>query len=448
MIPELWPHQEETRRRYEQHPQALLDLSDAGTGKTRGAIQAFSDRRRNGGKCALVVAPKTLLDSAWGEDISKFNPELSYSIAWAHNRAKAFELDVDVYITNPAASTWLAKQGKKFFDRFDTLIIDEISDFKHRTSQRSKAMRKICKHFKYRAGLTATPNSTSVTDIWHQALIIDDGELLGTNFWKFREAVCIPEIRDPRFPNRVEWRDRPGAVQAVAEILAPIVVRHNFEDVMPHVPEQTIKTVNYMPSQRLLALYERLKAEALLKVKEGEVDAVNAAALRTKLLQVASGSVYGVDGVITFDTGRTELVRQLISQRPHSIVFYNWEHQRDSMVEALDKAGISNIVLGRDTRDRGQVVRDFQDGQYQVMLMHPQTGAHGLTLTRATTVIWMSPNDRADLIKQGDARVRRGTQDKVTESIRICAKGTLEEQVFDNTERKLSAMDELMEILQ
>ena len=444
----LWPHQKESLSIYKATP-VVLDTSDPGTGKTRAAIEAFKLRRRAGGKCALIIAPKSLLEPAWGEDIRKFTPSLTYSVAYAHNREKAFNCDADVYITNTDAATWLAKQKPKFFERFDTLIIDEISYFKHHTSKRSKAMKKISKYFDYRAGLTGTPTSNSITDIWHQVLILDGGEHLGTSFWKFRDVVCKPIIKNPAMPQYAEWKDRPGAHEEIAEILHDISIRHKFEEVMKHVPGQSAYMVHYDPTPKLLKLYEKLKDEALLMLKEGDVDAVNAAVLRQKLLQVASGSVYGKERTFTLDSGRTDLITELVTERAHSIVFYSWDHQRQSLVDSFTKKKIPFVEITRNTRDRDRnaIVQDYQAGKYQTILMHPQTGAHGLTLTRGTTVIWCSPTDRADLITQGDARVKRGGQTQETESIRVCARGTLEEQVYERTGDKLNAMNELMEML-
>ena len=103
----------------------VLDASDPGTGKTRVQIELFKARRANGGGVALVIAPKSLLRSAWEDDFKKFSPGTIVSVATALNREKAFATPADVYVTNTDAVNWLAKQPKKFFERFDTLIVDE-----------------------------------------------------------------------------------------------------------------------------------------------------------------------------------------------------------------------------------------------------------------------------------------------------------------------------------
>src|SRR5574343_700224 len=135
----------------------VLDISSPGVGKSRVQIELFAARRKRGGGAALIIAPKSLLRSAWQDDFQKFAPEMQTIIAPAEKREQAFAQVGDVYITNTDATKWLSQQPASFFKRFDTLIIDELSSFKHHTSQRSKALNKIKKHFEYRYGLTGTP---------------------------------------------------------------------------------------------------------------------------------------------------------------------------------------------------------------------------------------------------------------------------------------------------
>lgn len=441
-IPPLWPHQKVSLKLYKEQPY-VFDMSDAGTGKTRATIEAY--RKLANGR-ALVIAPKTLLESAWAADFDTFAPEISYQVAYAENRIEAFSTPADVYITNTDAARWLAEQDKNFFKSFDTLIIDESSYFKHYTSKRSKAMAKISPMFERRALLTATPTSRSITDIWHQALILDDGARLGRSFFRFRNEVCAPVARG----TFTDWIDLPEASAAVADILHDVSLRHKFYEVMPDVPGNTERFIYYTPSSELLANYNKLQEDLLLQLEEGEVDAKNAATLRGKLLQVASGSVYGSRGKRhNLDNARIELVADLVYEREHSIVFYNWDHQREQLVKEFKKRKFDWVEITRDTKgtDRGKIVRDFQAGFYKVLLMHPQTGAHGLTLTRGTATIWCSPTDRADLLVQGKHRVLRGGQDKETENIMVCAKNTLDKGVYERTTKKRNAMEELMELL-
>ena len=181
----------------------VFDASDPGTGKTRVEVETARARVRNDGRAVLVVAPKSLLRSAWRDDFLKFAPELITSCAYAENREKAFAEPADVYITNTDGAKWLAKQPPKFFKRFSTLIIDESGAFKHATSQRSKAIRKIAPLFDFRANLNGTVNPNTILDVWHQYFILDGGKRLGKSFFHFRNTLCQPVQVGP-MPNMVK----------------------------------------------------------------------------------------------------------------------------------------------------------------------------------------------------------------------------------------------------
>jgi SNF2 family DNA or RNA helicase len=140
-IPPLFDHQAATVSKLEQTP-VLFDMSDPGTGKTRAHLQAFWNRRLAGGGKGLVVATKSTLQSAWGNDIDKFFPGMKYSIAYASNRERAFMRDADIYITNHDAVKWLITHTK-YLVGFDTVIVDESTAFKNPQAQRSKALRKL-----------------------------------------------------------------------------------------------------------------------------------------------------------------------------------------------------------------------------------------------------------------------------------------------------------------
>lgn len=282
--PPLWAHQRKSLKFLVRHLR-VFDMSSPGTGKTRVHLEAFARRRKAGGGCALVVAPKSLLQSAWGNDIDKYTPHLAYAIAYVEQRAHTFMDPADLYLINTDGVRWLAQQKPTFFKPFDTLIIDESSYFKHRTSQRSKALRKSVKYFHYRVLLTGTPNSNSITDIWHQVLLLDDGQRLGTQFFGFRASVCAPEQVGPGV-NHLKWIDKPGAEAAVYGLISDITLRHAFDDCMGIPPNHTY-TVPYVLPTKLRAQYRELEDRALLELEAGHVTAIHAASLRTKLLQVA-----------------------------------------------------------------------------------------------------------------------------------------------------------------
>lgn len=431
-------HQSESIKAFEEIPKGL-DLSDPGTGKTRVQIDLFAERRAKAGKCALIIAPKSLLESAWDEDIKKFQPTLTTSICYAYKRADSFENPADIYITNTDAVRWLAKQKPAFFKRFDTLIIDEASAFKHRTSQRSRSLKKIVKHFKHRYALTGTPNANSILDIWHQALIIDDGQRLGRSFMAFRATMATPVQTGPQ-PNMVRWDDKPGSAAAVGDLLSDITVRYVFEE-CHDIPANHTYFKNYTLSKKQQLAYNEMEANAILEVSSTEVvNAVNAAALVTKLLQISSGAVYDEHGVaVHIEDDRYQLITDLCAARSHSLVFFNWRHQAAELKKHFESAGITYALIDGTVKahERAKIVNDFQKGFYRVLLAHPQSAAHGLTLTKATTTIWASPTYNLEFFLQGNRRIYRAGQDKKTETILIAAKNTMEPSVY----AKLNAKD-------
>jgi len=194
-----------------------------------------------------------------------------------------------------------------------------------------------------------------------------------------------------------------------------------------------------------------MEANALVELQEADVVALNAAILRTKLLQIASGAVYGEANTTSLiDEGRYELVLDLIEQRKHSICFFNWTHQKEYLIREARKRKIMFAVIDSKTpaRRRAEVVEAFQQGFYQTLFMHPKTGAHGLTLTKGTAVIWSSPIYEADLMKQGIHRIVRSGQTQTTETLLVCAKNTIEHYVYEVLRNKEAKMKNLLEMLQ
>lgn len=456
-IAPFWSHQTETVK-FSKPRKVVYDTSDPGTGKTRCHAEVWWWRRKKGKGCLLIVAPKTLLKSAWFDDIRTFLPlNLSISIARAENREAAFSHQCDVYITNTDGVKWLAKQKPSFFKRFGkdpTILIDEITAFKHRTSGRSRALAKIKHHFTYRIGLTGTPNSNTVTDVWNQMMVLDNGKLLGTSFTQFRNAVC--DYHNNKYGGK--WIDKELAEEAVARKLSKLSIRHDFDECMD-IPKNHMYTVHFDMSLALKRAYDEMVEKAIIILEEqGSVSAINEGVMRGKLLQIASGAAYGDDDrdrrrdptYKIIDRGRYALVADLVEAREHSVVSFNWKHQREELKLEFEKRGITYAVMDGNTPDyeREEIIEAYQDGAYQTLAMHPKTGAHGLTLTRGRATIISSPFDEADYLKQFIHRIYRGGQKHKTETILVQARGCLvEERVYGNLKRKTARMANFLSVL-
>ena len=421
--------------------------SEPGTGKTRASLDAISEARRaSGGGRALVFAPKAILVPSWVNDCKTFTPHLRIAAAFAENRAKAFKDAPDVVVVNHDGIKWL-EEHPEALKGFDLFFVDESTAFKNRTAQRSKAAYKVAKRFDVRVLMTGTPMPNGVLDVWHQALLVDDGERLGRSFFAFRNAVCEPKQVGPR-PEMVDWTDKDGAQDAVADLLKDITVRFTLEN----IPGNRMYPVEFDLPPALRKQYDTMEAQALIELSSGEnVSAINAGAVLTKLLQIASGAVYGVEGKShTLDDARAELIAELADQRKHTLIGFMWSHQRNGLLKALAARKLTTAVIDGSTssKDVPRIVERFQNGELRVLLAHPQSASHGLTLTRATTTIWASPTYDAERFEQFNRRIYRTGQTQNTETILVQARDTIESRVYDRLRGKLSKQLDLLGLIQ
>lgn len=435
-----YAHQSKTTDFILSHPRCLI-TSDPGTGKTRAVLDAIT---KLPGK-TLVLAPLSILEAAWVDDIKKFQPNIKFGVAYAKNRKKIFtDTSHEMVITNFEAVNFLHK-NTQFLNGFTTLVIDEFTAFKNKDSQRSKHLRNFISLFTYRIAMSGTPNSNSILDLWHPVLLVDDGDHLGQRFYSYRNQVCTPKFNG--FAN--EWVDKPGIEQAVAARLSDITIRYKLEDCID-LPENIVRTVRTNLSPEVQRMYNDFSKDSVLYTKMGTINAVHAGTRVKKLLQIISGGVYDEDGLVQYlHQERYDIVMDLISERKHSIVAFNWRHERDALIDLATKQKISYEVIDGSVpaEKRKDIVQRFQAGQIRVLFCHPQSAGHGLTLTKATTAIWCSPTYNAEHFQQFNRRIHRASQTQKTETILIAARKTWEEEVYKKLNGKLGKMENLLHIL-
>lgn len=445
MIPQPFKHQIISVQKHLSLPRSF-NTSDAGTGKTRSVIDTLTQRLSATNKCALILAPKSILQASWGQDLLTFAPHMTWVISTSPNHPKQMAKDAKIYITNHDAVNWLAKQPKAFFEKFSDLVVDESTAYKHRTSLRSKALRKISNYFENIILMTATPTTTGVLDLWHQMLILDRGERLGSNYWHFRNATH-DATPDPAFPSRLIWTEKPGISEVVASLTQDITIRFARDECLD-LPERIIREIRYTLPTELYETYQILKKKCIITLNE-ETTVFQKHTLRTKLLQAISGVVYDKDKeVLTLDNSRTNLVLDLAEEVPHAIVAFNWHHQVDQLTKLATHRHLNFAILDGNTHNKADVIERFQNGEYRILFAHPQSASHGLTLTKATRTIWASPCQSPELFSQMNDRIYRAGQTKKTEILLIAAEDTLEPGVYLTHLKRLSNMNNLLEMME
>ena len=430
----------------------MIDGSDPGTGKSRSTLDAFAALKAAGEvDHMLVLAPLSILRPSWEADCREFTPHLSCSVVTAKNKLKALppETHADIYIANHDAVNWMAKQWKPNPGERWVLVIDEAPVYKHRTSQRSKAIAALRHNFDWRWMLSGTLNANGVLDIWHIAFLCDDGERLGRQFWGFRAQVCTPEATGPG-GQYTQWVEKAHARAIVADRLKDIMFRVRFEDCLD-VPENVTRHMEVELPKRLMAQYQQLLREAALEHESGaRITAIHAGAKAQKLMQLCSGAVYeSEDNYKVFDTSRIDLTLDLVEQCEQCVVAFLWKHQRDLLVEGATKRGLRFGVIDGSVNvtEREVLVARFQAGDLDVIFAHPKSAGHGLTLTKGTRTIWPSPTSNAEWFQQFNRRIYRAGQTQRTETICISAAGTREKLVYERLGEKLIRMDELNGLL-
>lgn len=431
-------------------------MSDPGTGKTRKFIEVIAADPEDAR--TLVLAPKSILVPAWGNDVLKFAPDLTWAIAQAPKRERAFESGAKIVITNHDAATWL-KKNLHLLMGFHRLVIDESTAYKNGEAQRSKAIADIAWIFPNRALLSGTPTPNGILDIWHQMMILDGGERLGKQYYKFRSVTCEPTHKMTRrvIDKRTgtfksveinDWDEKPGATDAVSALIGDITIRNVMEECISIPPNHTY-FVNFVPTQAHRTAYNELQETARLHLSQGDIQ-LNPTALTTKLLQVASGAVYTKDETYSLlATERYELILDLAEARSQCVIAFNWRHQRDELTALAAKRGIPFAVIDGSVKseDRTRAVNDFQSGALRIIFAHPQSAGHGLTLTKGVATIWASPTYNLEQFEQFNHRIYRAGQTQKTETILVCAENTLETNVYEALKGKQDLMSNLLALI-
>lgn len=459
-IPPMFPHQQFSRDFYVQaflqkdpHDRGTINLSKCGTGKTRGVIEFIKELRRHGlNNKLLVLAPLTILEPSWADDIQAFTPELTFSICYAKGRAESFKKDADVYLLNHDAVTYLAKnqQVLRSFGANPILCIDEVTAYKNASSIRATNTLWLRQFFYYVITMSGTLGSQLLLDYHQPMFITDGGKRLGNLYEKFKSEHMKEEVIKDKYGRPTKgkrYSEIEGARAKVYEAIKDIAIRFD-EDMAPLNTKRHVYVD--LPAKAQRAYKDMVSQDFMVGEDGSPVTAANAAVKLSKLLQLCSGNVYDENGqVVSFHSERIELACDLAMEAEQAIIAFNFTHERDAVFKTLLAKGVpidevAYIDGSVPLNQRTSIVRDFQAGVIKYAILHPRSCAHGLTFTAGRRTIWVSPPMSSESFIQLNHRIDRAGQKHETETITICSKGTKEAAFY----RLLFArLDNLYEML-
>ena len=377
----------------------------------------------------LVIAPKRVAENTWPEEIRKWDHlrglTFSLVLGGAAERRAALSRKAFIYIINRENVSWLVENHG--WD-FDTVVIDELSSFKSAKAGRFKALRKMRPRAGRVIGLTGTPAPNTLLDLWPEMFLLDMGQRLGRFIGAFRDRFFTPDKRCREII--YSYRPRPGAEKEIYGLISDICISMRAMDYLK-MPDLISTRVEVDMDVKERSVYEGLRKDMCVKVKGEVLDAVNAAALSNKLLQMAGGAVYdGEKKVLTIHDRKLDALEDIIEAANGKplLVAYWFKH---------DLARIKKRFSVARTIDTAEDIADWNAGRIKVGLIHPASAGHGLNLQAGgSTIVWFSLTWSLELYQQLNARLWRQGQEHTVVVEHIVAKGTIDEDVLKALERK------------
>lgn len=437
------------------NPRAGLFL-EPGLGKTittisaLDALQLFGDLGR-----VLLIAPLRVARDSWPAELEKWSDfhDLSHAVAIgsAEKRAAALAAEADVTIASISNLVWLLDQYIADSPTedckpmpFDTLIVDELSLFKSRKSQRFKKLQPHLRRFERIYGLTGTPAPNSLLDLWAQMGVIDQGATLGPKFTPFRAKYFHVGTKpngypkDPRFETSFDLNI--GADEEIYEAISANVISMRSADHLD-LPECTPVEHRIELGPRLMRDYREFVREQVLALPEGELTAQNAAVLSGKLQQFAGGAVYDEERtVLPVHSAKVERAREIVDELQGSpvIIFYAFKHELARLHAEFSEAE----EYGDDTLER------WNAGEIPVLLLHPASAGHGLNLQKGGhTAIWFGLSWSNELTVQANGRIHRQGQEHASVIHYLMAAGTVDEHMRVVVEGKAEGENALLDAM-
>ena len=416
------PHDYQTRATnfILEHPKAgmLLEMGLGKTVITMTAIDILINEMFEVDR-VLVIAPKRVAEDTWTREHAKWDHlrhlRVSKVLGSPEQRRRALATDADIYV-----------------------VIDELSSFKNPQAKRFRALRKVMPRVSRVVGLTGTPSANGLMDLWAEIYLLDRGERLGQTLGAYREKYFRPGARNGYIV--FKWEPLRGAREKIEAAISDICISMSAADYLK-LPKRIDNRIPVKLSPQEMKQYKTMEAEQLLHIDDEDVVALNAAAVMTKLLQIANGSVYSHEGnVVRLHDAKLEALLEIIDTTDSPVlVFYSYKH---------DLAAIQAAIPGARTLDGPEDIAEWNAGKVQVLLAHPASVGYGLNLQEGGHVIvWYGLTWSLELYQQANARLYRQGQERPVIIHHLIAEGTVDEQVMDALEAKDTSQAALMAAL-
>ena len=438
------PHDYQTRAKdfILEHPKAGM-LLEMGLGKTVITLTAIDvlinelfevDR-------VLVIAPKRVAEDTWTREHAKWDHlrhlRVSKVLGSPEQRRRALAVDADIYVIGRDNVVWLVEQCRQDWP-FGMVVIDELSSFKNPQAKRFRALKKVIPKASRVVGLTGTPSANGLMDLWAEIYLLDRGERLGHTLGAYRERYFRPGARNGYVV--FKWEPLRGSREKIEAAISDICISMSADDYLT-LPKRIDNLIPVKLSPQEMKQYKTMEAEQLLHIDDEDVVALNAAAVMTKLLQIANGSVYSHEGnVVRLHDAKLEALLEIIDTTDSPVlIFYSYKH---------DLAAIKAAIPGARTLDGPEDIAEWNAGRVQVLLAHPASVGYGLNLQEGGHVIvWYGLTWSLELYQQANARLYRQGQDKPVIIHHLIAEGTVDEQVMRALQEKDMSQAALMAAL-
>lgn len=421
-------------------------LLDMGMGKTAITLMAIDYLMYEYFEIVkvLVICPLRVTRT-WKDEVDKWEQLSGYRLSIVTGsvaqRKKALEADADIYIINRENVPWLVEKSGVPFD-FDMVVIDELSSFKNHQTARHKALMKVRPLVKRIVGLTGTPASQGLMDLFAEFKVLDFGQRLGRFIGQFRLNYFRPDKVNGNIV--YSYKLLPGAEERIYEKIQDITISMKAVDFLD-MPELINTEYPVYLEEKEQKEYEALKKDLILSTPEHEVTAANAASLLNKLSQMANGAVYTDEGeIVTFHDKKLDALEDIIESANGKplLVAYWFKHDYTRIVDRLERIGVKHMKIDSD-----ESITKWNNKEIPVALIHPASAGHGLNLQKGgNTMVWFGITWSLELYQQCVCRLyRQGQTEGTVTIIHLITQGTVDEKIMKALSRKDNTQSALIE---